>query len=147
MRVVTISSELDQPLKILKQELVFLSKTLAFVSFRRIWRPAYNNLQDLLWNEVLMKQQFTALGAARFALDVQAIQDVVDSSCVTYRGKGADFTIPKLREGASLLNLPLDQSKPLFEAGADELLAKLGFSRLTKLEARSILQSRMELSE
>jgi hypothetical protein len=108
---------------------------------------AHSSLQDLLWNEVLMRQQFTALGAARFALDVQAIQDVVDSSCVIYRNKGAELTIPKLREGVLLLNLPVDQSKQLFETGADELLVKLGFSRLTKLEARSILQSRMELSE
>lgn len=141
----------------LKEQLDFLKKTLAYMPFRRIWRKAYDALQDLLWNEVLNKQQFTTLGAARFALDIQAIQHVVDLSFNAYHGKGASLTMPKLVEGIKLLNLPLksdggvslqDASDVVFDTGsADAMLEKLQLSRLSRLEARVILQSRMELNE
>jgi hypothetical protein len=72
---------------------------------------------------------------------------VVDSCCVVYRGKGADLTMPKLKEGAQLLNMGLDESKVVFQSGAEEKLVEMGFLRLGKMEARAILQSRMELDD
>jgi len=68
---------------------------------------AYDGLEDLLWNDVLLKQSFTALGAARFLQDITAIQNVVDSSCHTYGRAGADMEMDKLKEGVTLLNLPV----------------------------------------
>ena len=62
----------------------------------------------MLWNDVLMRQSFTALGAARFSHDVMAIQSVVDGSCAIYRGvRGADLRMDKLNEAVIVLNLPL----------------------------------------
>ena len=85
--------------------MTFLHKVLAYPSFRRIWRAAFDNLQDHLWNEVLIRQDFTTLGAARFSQDLLAIQSVVDSVAAE---TGTAFGMPKLKEGVSLLNLPLE---------------------------------------
>lgn len=63
----------------------------------------------------------------------------------------------KLVEGVRLLNLPQhvdggigemslqDAGRALFESGAEGKLVEMGFLRLSKLEARAILQARMEL--
>lgn len=144
--------------QILKQHMTFLHKALAYPSFRRIWRAAFDNLQDHLWNEVLIRQDFTTLGATRFGKDLLAIQSVVDSVAAE---TGTAFGMPKLKEGVSLLNLPLEieghdpglslkgASHSVFagNAEAEEVLQKLGMTHLSRVDARAILQRRVEASD
>lgn len=102
-----------------------------------------------MWSEVLFKQSFTALGAARFAQDVFALERVVDA-----QGLG----MPKLREGTHLLNLPVSledgQAGPTLmeacteiavsEPRADAFMAKMGYRCISRHDARGILRRRVE---
>ncbi|KAH8661474.1 RINT-1 family protein [Tricladium varicosporioides] len=150
-----VTAELDQPLQIMKQNMAFLYKTLAYPPFRRVWRAAFDNLQDLLFQEVLTGQDFTTLGAARLMQDVLAIQSVVES-IVNSTTSGSTLSMPRLREGVALLNLPIESeeggmalkeaSEEIFATNsqAEAAIKKLGFTRLTNYDARRILQRRME---
>jgi hypothetical protein len=133
----------------------FLNRALAYSVFRKIWREVFSDLQTLIFEQVLIKQEFTSLGAARFMADINAIHSVVDSC--TSPGRSPDgMGMPKLKEGIQLLNLPLEASEgklnlksayeEIFqsEKKATETLTKLGFSMLSQYEARLILQHRVE---
>jgi RAD50-interacting protein 1 len=136
----------------LGQYLAFLHKAIAFSSFKRIWRRCFETLQDLLFNDILLKQDFTTLGAARLMQDLAAIQNVVN----LYVSYGVDS---KLMEGIALLNLPLEAkegqvtlkeaSQEMFttNAQAEALLQRLGMTRLSNYEARSVLQRRVEAND
>ncbi|RDL31891.1 RINT-1 family protein-like protein [Venustampulla echinocandica] len=149
-----VTPELDHPLQILRQNMTLLNKTLGTPPFRRIWRSSFDSLQDLLYHEVLLKQDFTTLGAARFVQDLIAIQSVVDS--IIRLPSGTSLGMPKLREAATLLSLPLEAeegnlslkeaSEEIFATNpqAEAALNKLGLERLTNYEARQVLQKRVE---
>lgn len=134
--------------------MTLLHKTLGTPPFRRIWRSSFDSLQDLLYHEVLLKQDFTTLGAARFVQDLIAIQSVVNS--IIHLPSGTPLGMPKLKEAATLLSLPLEADKrgvSLKEAceevfatnsQAEAVLKKLGLERLSNYEARQILQKRVE---
>ncbi|EHL00873.1 putative RAD50-interacting protein 1 [Glarea lozoyensis 74030] len=153
-----ITPELDSPLQTIKASMSFLNMALAYSTFRRVWRAAFSNLQTLLFNEVLVKQEFTSLGAARLMADINAIHSVVESSIGFSRGSISieALGMPKLREGIELLNLPLqaDEGKINLKDGYEEIfysrekaaetLAKLGLNRLSTYEAKLILQHRVE---
>jgi hypothetical protein len=138
----------------LKEKMVFLQKTLAEAPFRRVWREALDTLQDLLFNEVLLKQDFTTLGSLRFAADVAAIHSVVDSVLT----RGNPMIMPKLKESAALLSLPThaeEDRHPLSEVvqemyasslQATDCLENLGIVYLTNGEGRLILARRVEAS-
>jgi hypothetical protein len=120
--------------------------------FRHIWRAALDTLQDLIFSELLLKQEFTTLGAARLSNDLDSIEQLMD--------RWADMGMPKLRQGVQLLNLPLsaeeDSPITLMEASgaiystnaeADEILKKLGLDQISRNDARAILARRVEASE
>lgn len=46
--LVTISPELDHPLKILREQLNFLTGVLSFPAFRRIWRAVCCSYEPIL---------------------------------------------------------------------------------------------------
>ncbi|TVY16092.1 RAD50-interacting protein 1 [Lachnellula arida] len=149
---IAITAELDQPLQTLKENSIFLRDTISYAAYRRIWRECFDTLQDLLFQEVLLKQTFTTLGAARLMGDIDAIQSVVDS---TSRGAGSALSMPKLKDGVTLLNVPLEAAeggmslKEVYEkicsvTQSDEVFEQLGLTRLTSLEARKIMQNRIE---
>jgi hypothetical protein len=137
--------------------LEFLQKTLGIAPFKRVCRESLESLENLLYNDVLLRQDFSTLGAARFMQDVTAIQRVVDS-CMP-RGSGTTLGMPKLKEAAALLNLPVEAEEgrmPLMEAcqeiyaggaQAKEALENLGMTRLTNYEARSVLTKRLETQQ
>ncbi|CAG8972621.1 hypothetical protein HYALB_00005390 [Hymenoscyphus albidus] len=156
--VLAITPELDQPLRVLKENMTFLYKTLSYPPFRRIWRSSFDYLQDLLFQEVLVKQDFSSLGSARFVQDILAIQSVVQS-CIDSTSRSASVLgMEKLKEGAALLSLPVeaheeqvslkDAYQEIFSdaKGAERMLKKLGLERLSNFEARRILQHRVEAS-
>jgi RAD50-interacting protein 1 len=137
--------------------MAFLHKALATAPFRRIWREALNSLQDLLWNEVLIRERFTTLGAAQFYHDLTAIWAVIDDYIAG--GSSSALGMLKLREGAQLLNLPVvERDGPMSvssaynrvfadNAEAKKVIDELGFSTITYIEARLVLQRRVEASD
>lgn len=168
----SVTPELDEPLRILQRNFEFLSKALSTASFRRVWHAALEKLQDLLWSGVLLKQSFTTLGAAQFAHDCGAIFALVERFI-----PGGSGALDSLREGLQLLNLPTgsatgnDPSADAAGGAADgaalagltlkvasdraftdndearRVLEELGFENLTAVNARYILQRRVENNE
>lgn len=150
----SITPELDEPLSVLKRNLEFLGKALSAASYRRVWRDALDKLQDLLWSSVLTRQTFTTLGAAQFAHDCASIFSLVDR----YIPNGS-AALEALREGLVLLNLPaaaegegmtLKQASDRAFRDNDEarrVLEELELVALTPLNARQILQKRVENNE
>ncbi|OAQ66528.1 RINT-1 family protein [Pochonia chlamydosporia 170] len=158
----SITPELDEPLRIMQRNFEYLVKTLSTASFRRVWHEALNKLQDLLWSSVLLKQSFTTLGAAQFAHDGGAIFSLVEGYI-----PGGSGPLDSLREGMQLLNLPTAASADnpdgstsglltLKEASdraftnndeARKVLEDLGLEVLTPVNARYILQRRVENNE
>ncbi|KAI0160108.1 RINT-1 family protein [Xylariaceae sp. FL1272] len=149
-----ITPELDEPLKILKRNLTFLADALSTAVYRRIWRSAIDNIQDMLWSDVLMRQNFTTFGAAQFLRDNQAISSTLERNI-----PDASSMIGTVRDGAQLLNLPLETSDgaiTLQQASdriftdnteAKKVLVELDLESLTPANARKILQRRVENSE
>jgi hypothetical protein len=133
--------------------MIFLRDTISHAAYRRVWRECFNSLQDLLFDEVLVKQTFTTLGAARLLSDVDAIQGTVES---VSRGAGAALSMPRLKDGVTLLNLPIlsengrmslkKACEDIFETNAQAYAAleELDITKLTLLQARKILQNRVE---
>jgi len=152
-----VTAELDQPIQTLNSNMAFLHEALAAAPFRRIWHEVLDTLQDLLWNEVLMRQRFTTLGAAQFLRDLVAIWSVIDEYVT--EGASSALGMPKLREGAQILNLPIvsrdgvmslsDVYERLFSSNAQAktVLDELGFSTLTHIEARAVIDRRVEATD
>ncbi|GAP85087.1 putative rint-1 family protein [Rosellinia necatrix] len=149
-----ITPELDEPLKILKRNLTFLESALSTAAYRRLWRTALEKLQDTLWGDVLLGQNFTTLGAAQFVRDLRAIFSLIDRHI-----PDGSSILGTLRDGAQLLNLPVEAGNEgitLQQASdrvftdnteAKKMLAELGLESLTPTNARKILQRRVENSE
>jgi hypothetical protein len=152
----------------MKRNLDFLSRALGTAPFRRVWRQALDRLQDMLWSEVLMRQNFTTLGAAQFSRDLSAVAALVDRYI-----PGGSGALTGLWDGARLLGLP-DELPPREGQGEEEgeeggrhrltlkeasgrvftdnaeakkVLEELGIETLTPANARNILQRRVENSD
>jgi hypothetical protein len=140
--------------KIPKRNLTFLASALSTAVYRRIWRTALEKLQEMLWGDVLLRQNFTTLGAAQFLRDLQAIISLVDRHI-----PDGSLIMGTLQDGAQLLNLPTESSSggvTLQQASdriftdnmeAKKTLAELDLELLTPANARKILQRRVENSE
>ncbi|KAJ6786140.1 hypothetical protein PWT90_04875 [Aphanocladium album] len=152
----SITAELDLPLSKLKENFEFLSRALSSASYRRVWHGALSKLQDLLWNSVLMKHQFTTLGAIQLAHDGQALAAVIERHL-----PGGSSALEELREGMELLRLPItlpedttgitlkQASERAFtdNDAARGLLEELRLQSLTPVNARHVLQRRVENNE
>jgi hypothetical protein len=155
--LLTTTAELDGLLQSLKTNMDFLERALGAAPFRRIYSHAFGTLQDCLWNDILMRERFTTLGAAQFYRDVAAIWFIVDRYFVG--GSSSALGMPKLREGVQLLNLPLkagenemcleDVNRRLFTSNdeAKKVLEELKYETITPNEARQVLQRRVECDE
>jgi hypothetical protein len=108
----------------------------------------------MLWGDVLLRQNFTTLGAAQFFRDLQAIFSLVD-----HHIPDGSLIMGMLQDGARLLNLPIESSSEeitLQQASdriftdneeAKKTLTELDLEELTPATARKILQRRVENSE
>lgn len=150
----TITPELDEPLRILNRNFDFLVKAVSSAAFLRAWRIALTKIQDLLWNDVLLRQSFTTLGAAQFLRDGAAVFALIER----YIPSGSS-RLETLHEGMRLLSLPVeaeeggmtlkDASDRVFKDNeeARKVLEQLGLTALTPPNARQILQRRVENNE
>lgn len=112
-------------------------------------------MQTYLWDYVVIRQNFSANGATQFCRDLTAVCQVVDK----YLGEGqAELGMKKLKEAAVLLGLPkhnetgdgmsLEQAEEEIFASnekAREALDQLGLEILTEMEARHVLERRVDL--
>ncbi|KAB5533649.1 TIP-1 family-domain-containing protein [Coniochaeta sp. 2T2.1] len=149
-----VTAELDEPLRILKRNLDFLSRALGTAVFRRVWRSVLDKLNNMLWSDVLMSQSFTTFGAAQFMRDIHAIFSLVER----YLPDGS-AAMTSLAEGVKLLNLPVEAAEGgmslkqasdmvfIDNTAAKKLLEDLEIESLTPANARHILQRRVENSE
>ncbi|KAK6206746.1 RINT-1 family protein [Colletotrichum tabaci] len=149
-----VTPELDEPLRILKRNFDFLLKAIGTAAFRRTWRSALDKLQDLLWGEVLMRQSFTAFGAAQFTRDLDAIFSLVKR----YIPNGVG-SLGSLVDALKLLSLPAEPEQGALSlkdatdrvftdnAEAKKVLEELDIDTLTPANARHILQRRVENKE
>ncbi|KGQ10677.1 RAD50-interacting protein 1 [Beauveria bassiana D1-5] len=155
----SITAELDLPLSKLKESFDFLHRALSGASYRRVWHGALDKLQDLLWNGVLMKHQFTTLGAVQFAHDGQALAAVIERHL-----PGGSSALEELREAMELLRLPITLPDEMSSGGgvtlgqaseraftdndaARALLEEMQLHSLTPANARQVLQRRVENNE
>ena len=135
----------------MNRNLEFLAKALSTAAFRRVWREVLTKLNNLLWNDVLMGQKFTTLGAAQFMRDLHAVCALVDR----YIPDGS-IGLGSVTDGTKLLNLPVEAedggvslkkgSDMVFtdNSEAKKLLETLEIDSLTPANARQILQRRIE---
>ncbi|KAK4224557.1 RINT1-like protein [Podospora fimiseda] len=141
-----VTPELDEPLRILKRDLDFLSRALGTAPFRRVWRDALEKLNNTLWSDVLMSHKFTAIGAAQFRHDLRAISSLVER----YIPDGSS-SLGSLSDALRLLNLESikEATDRVFtdNAEAKKLLEELEIDSLTPANARQILQRRVENAE
>ncbi|KAL2171786.1 hypothetical protein VTG60DRAFT_1784 [Thermothelomyces hinnuleus] len=150
----TVTPELDEPLRILKRDLDFLQRALGTAVFRRVWRAALERLNNTLWSDVLMSHKFTASGAAQFSRDLQAISALVER----YIPDGSS-ALGSLSDALRLLNLPVDAPEGGMSlkratdmvftdnTEAKKALDELEIDSLTSANARQILQRRVENAE
>ena len=161
-----ISAELDATVQLLASYLSFLSKVLAEAPLRRISRQLTLSIQTYLWDNVLMRNNFSTFGSTQFMRDISAIWEVVDR----YLGVGQGETgMRKLSEAVQLLAMPVKDAKEIAEAesrgdredelkahevekrifrsneSAREVLEELGMEVLAESEARHVLERRIEL--
>lgn len=160
----TVSIHLNQGYKhsltetqVLKRDLDFLSHALGTAVFRRIWREALEELNNMLWSDVLMANKFAASGAAQFRRDVDAISSVVER----YIPDGS-IALESIKEALHLLNLPVEAPEEnsntmtlknavdrVFtdNTEAKKVLEELDIECLSPPHARQILQRRVENAE
>ena len=165
-----VTAELDNTIQQLSSYLSFLYKVLAEAPLRRISRQVLLSVQSFLWDNVLMRNNFSAAGAAQFARDLLGIWQISDK----YVGIGqGELGMKKLSEALSLLTIPataeLDETtsdaevhnqeevpaklgiwqveERIFRSNesAREVLEELGLEVLTESEARNVLERRIEL--
>ena len=99
-----VSTELSGPLQVLESHLGFLANVLSKASLRRVTRQLCLAVQTYLWDYVLMRNSFSAGGAAIFEADVQAVCNTVDQ----FVGSGVtEHCMGRLCEGLKLLCLPV----------------------------------------
>ncbi|KAL9119291.1 MAG: hypothetical protein Q9187_004153, partial [Circinaria calcarea] len=163
---IAVTAELDPTIQLLESYLSFLSKTLAEAPLRRITRQLTLSIQTFLWDNVLMRNNFSTFGSAQFMRDISAIWEAFDR----YLGVGqGEKGMRKLREAVQLLAVPVKDEQEVAEAesgengkislgaqaveerifrsneSAREVLEELGMEVLTESEARHVLERRIEL--
>ncbi|CAO3570497.1 unnamed protein product [Mortierella alpina] len=66
-----VSPELYQPLTILTHSLDFLAATMPVRQFPTLYRQVAMEMQDFMWQKIIMKNSFSELGGLQFARDVR----------------------------------------------------------------------------
>lgn len=111
-----LTAELDSTMQQLSDSLSFLSSALAPAPLRRITRQVSLSLQTYLWDNILMRNTFSAAGGAQFSHDVLSLWENIDR----HVGEGqAEMSMRKLRGALVLLSLEPGKTDVAGEDGAD----------------------------
>ncbi|KAL4946138.1 hypothetical protein BDV06DRAFT_235370 [Aspergillus oleicola] len=159
------TADLASAMRTLSTTISFLSRALGVAPLRRIVRQVLLSTQTYIWSNVLLRNTFSATGAAQLTSDIDHLHSVVDAALGSaVQAGGSKVILQKLNEGLLILNLE-SQSPEESEAGYDkglglwavekrlfkdnesarEMLAELGIETLTESEARSVLEKRVEI--
>lgn len=115
-----LTAELDSTMQQLSDSLSFLSSVLAPAPLRRITQQVSLSLQTYLWDNVLMRNTFSAAGGAQFSHDVLSLWENIDR----YVGEGqAETTMRKLKGALVLLSLDPGKADADASASADNSAA------------------------
>ncbi|KAK2738941.1 hypothetical protein FQN57_006735 [Myotisia sp. PD_48] len=167
------SLDLVETLRVLSAEFSFLSRTLAVAPRKRVASKVLLDIQAWIWDNVLMRNNFSTLGATQLSVDVGNICSTVDTAIGTQPGElSASQIMQKLMDGLLLLNLKIkpevlqgtdtdegsgsdsaqilglwDVEKRLFanNESARKVLIELGIQNLTEAESRATLERRVEV--
>lgn len=170
---VTPSVDLAEFSRNLTIELQFLSRVLAAAPLRRVTRQLLLAIQAYLWDNILMRNTFSAAGASQFSADLEHICATIDASTGVSPGENdSKQAVQRLQEGLLLLGLPATSKSDAagsarngFEAdtqavfnlwevekrlfanneSAREVLKELGIEMLSEVQARAVLERRAEL--
>lgn len=102
------SSALDGFLQSLSALLGFLSNTLGRSVLRRITRQVCSVIQQEIFNNVVLRKEFSTSGALQLKRDIRAIEETVDTT-VNMRGETARY-LRRLNQALVLLSLPIRAS-------------------------------------
>lgn len=69
--VIELSPELYTPLSDLAHSLTFLSNNLPDRVFKYIYKDVSKELEDYLWDRILMKKHFSEMGGYQFEVDME----------------------------------------------------------------------------
>ncbi|EPS29938.1 hypothetical protein PDE_04888 [Penicillium oxalicum 114-2] len=165
----SVSSELSHAMRTLSTQLGFLSRVLGAAPLRRVSRHLLISIQNYIYDNVLMRHNFSEAGAAQLSCDFDHLCAIVDNQLGGAGDRHSSVRIvKKLTEGIRLLSLstvtdanladreggdpPLnlwEVEKRLFRdnESARSVLAELEIDSLTEAEARSILERRVEIGK
>lgn len=102
-----LTAELDSMMQQLSDSLSFLASALAPAPLRRITQHVSLSLQNYFWDNILMRNTFSAAGGAQFSHDVLSLWENIDR----HVGEGqAEMSMRKLR--GALVLLSLESGKP-----------------------------------
>ncbi|KAL4873513.1 hypothetical protein BDV12DRAFT_79823 [Aspergillus spectabilis] len=166
------TADLAPAMRTLSTTISFLSRALGVAPLRRIVRQILLSTQTYLWSNILLRNTFSASGAAQLASDIDHLCSVVDVALGSAAPNGGSKSIvKKLTDGLLILNLEsqapkgdgqnevstetkTDRGPDLWEIekrlfkdneSAREVLAELDVETLTEAEARSVLEKRVEI--
>lgn len=131
------SSDLAPATRTLSASISFLSRALGVAPLRRIVRQLLQSIQAYIWDNVLMRHNFSAAGAAQFSGDVGHLCSVVDVALGVASSQGdSERVIKKLNEALLLLCLDASASS---EASIDNnSTVPLGGNNLAESEPRAL---------
>lgn len=166
------SADLAPAMRTLSTNITFLSRALGIAPLRRIICQVLLPIQNFIWANVLMKHTFSAAGASQLISDVGNLCSVIDSSLGSTGAHVGDSirVMRKLNEGLLLVGLNAqkqdqdntgeassnsdarlglwDVEMRLFKdnESAREILGELEVETLTEVEARTVLERRVEIA-
>jgi hypothetical protein len=161
------TAELDGLLQNLQTLISYLARAVGTVPLRRLVKQMLQEIDGILFKNVILSHSFSGSGAAQFSADLAAIGAVVAK--LTDRAM-VESGLGRVEQATYLLSTPIksrDSKKDkedndnsnsqigLFEAGkrlfegsgedAKELLDEMGLDRLGVGDARKVLARRVEL--
>jgi RAD50-interacting protein 1 len=165
---VSTTAELDGLLQNLQTLITYLVRAVGTVPLRKLVKQMLQDIDRILFTNVILSHSFSGAGAAQLSVDLAAI-DVVVAKLIDRNM--VESGLGRVHQATALLNISIKAGKEhkddndgdgsenekigLFEAGkrlfegsgedAKELLDELGLDRLGVAEARKVLARRVEL--
>ncbi|KAF2723400.1 hypothetical protein K431DRAFT_282861 [Polychaeton citri CBS 116435] len=100
----SVTAELDPLLRLLTDQLGFLSKALGKSPLKRVGRQLSIGIQTYLWDNCLLRHSYSTAGAAQYSADVGAVTTLIGRFVGRAQAEG---WMRKILDGCALLNLPV----------------------------------------
>jgi hypothetical protein len=165
---VSTTAELDGLLQNLQTLIAYLVRAVGTVPLRKLVKQMLQEIDRVLFMNVILSHSFSGAGAAQFSVDLAAIDMVVTK---LINRNMVESGLGRVHQATLLLNIPVRASRDnkdasevdssesekigLFAAGkrlfegsgedAKELLDEMGLDRLGVADARKVLARRVEL--